>query len=74
MPDIDNIIKSVLDSLQRLVYRNDRSVSDVLCRRRNLDADEEIQNATGFLIENLTKAEHIVYVVVDDAPIEERHL
>ena len=74
MPDIDNIIKSVLDSLQGLVYRNDRRVSDVLCRRRDLDADEQIQNPTGFLIRNLADAKHMVYVVVDDAPIKEQHL
>ena len=74
MPDIDNIIKSVLDSLQGLVYRNDRRVSDVLCRRRNLDADEEIQNPTSLLIHHLTNADHMVYVVVDEAPIKENHL
>ena len=74
MPDVDNIIKPVLDSLQGLVYRNDRRVSDVLCRRRNLDADEQIQNAPGPLIGKLASADHVVYVVVDDAPIEEKHL
>ena len=74
MPDVDNIIKPVLDSLQGLVYRNDRRVSDVLCRRRNLDADEQIQNARGPLISKLASADHVVYVVVDDAPIEEKHL
>ena len=74
MPDIDNIVKSVLDSLERVVYRNDRMVSDVLCRRRNLDADQEIQNPTKFLIHSLTDTRSTVYVVVDDMPIKEKHL
>ena len=74
MPDIDNIIKSVLDSLEGVVYRNDRMVADVLCRRRNLDAYEEIQNPTRFLIHSLNNTRSTVYVVVDDMPIKEKHL
>lgn len=74
MPDIDNIIKSVLDGLEGVVYRNDRMVSDVLCRRRNLDADEEIQNPTSLLIHSLNNTRSTVYVVVDDMPIREKHL
>ncbi len=35
-PDIDNIAKPIVDALEKLIYVNDASITDVLCRRRTL--------------------------------------
>jgi Holliday junction resolvase RusA-like endonuclease len=36
--DIDNIPKPISDALQGLVYLDDEQVTDVLCRKRNLNS------------------------------------
>ena len=74
MPDIDNITKSVLDSLEGLVYKDDKSVTDVLCRRRDLNANLQISNPSSYLIRSLAVSGNFLHVIVDDAPIKGVHL
>ena len=37
IPDVDNIPKTILDSLTGLIYEDDFQVSDIICRRRFFD-------------------------------------
>lgn len=73
-PDIDNIAKPILDALEGLVYHDDAIISDVLCRKRSLDADPEIRNVSALLLNALDGTDDSVHVIVDDAPIREVHL
>ena len=73
-PDIDNIAKPIVDALEGLVYDDDAIVTDVLCRRRSLDGDLEIQKPSALLLGSLAANHEFVHVVIDDAPISEEHL
>ena len=73
-PDIDNIAKPIVDALEGLVYDDDYTVTDVLCRRRSLDGDLEIQKPSALLLRSLTANREFVHVTIDDAPIREEHL
>ena len=57
-----------------LVYDDDYIVTDVLCRRRSLDGDLEIQKPSALLLESLAANREFLHVIIDDAPIREEHL
>ena len=57
-----------------LVYDNDYIVTDVLCRRRSLDGDLEIQKPSASLLRSLAPNREFVHVIIDDAPIREERL
>ena len=40
--DVDNIPKPISDALKGLVYLSDEQVTDILCRKRNLNSDLRI--------------------------------
>lgn len=63
-PDIDNIAKPILDALEGLVYGDDAIVSDILCRKRSLGDDPEIQNITALLLNALSGSDDSVHVMV----------
>ncbi len=73
-PDIDNIAKPIVDALEGLIYDDDYIVTDVLCRRRSLDSDLEIQKPTASLLRSLAANREFVHVITDDAPICQEHL
>ena len=73
-PDIDNIAKPIVDALEGLVYDDDAIVTDVLCRRRSLDGDLEIQQPSALLLTSLGANREFVHIIIDDAPIREVHL
>lgn len=74
LPDIDNIAKPIVDSLIGLIYDDDRSVTDVLCRRRDLSISQQIDSPSPFLLQNLSGRGDLLYVMVDYAPIRLEHL
>ena len=53
MPDIDNIAKPIVDSLIGLIYDDDRSVTDVLCRRRDLSISQQIDSPSRLCCMNI---------------------
>ena len=67
-PDVDNIPKPILDALKGLVYMDDEQVTDVLCRKRRLNSDLRIENASSILAERLGRAGQFLYVVIDEPP------
>ena len=66
--DVDNIPKPVLDALKELVYLDDNQVTDILCRKRNLNSDLRIENPTEVLAEALDSGNKFLYVVIEEAP------
>ena len=41
--DIDNLPKPISDALKGLVYLDDEQVTDIVCRKRNLNRDYELR-------------------------------
>jgi crossover junction endodeoxyribonuclease RusA len=69
--DIDNIPKPILDALKGLVYLDDEQVTDVLCRKRDLNSSLRIENPSSVLAEGLSRRHEFLYIVVEEAPDQE---
>ena len=42
--DIDNLPKPISDALKGLVYLDDEQVTDIVCRKRNLNRELRVEN------------------------------
>lgn len=69
--DVDNIPKPISDALKGLVYLDDEQLTDVLCRKRNLNSNLRIENPSSVLAEGLSRGNEFLYIVVEDAPDQE---
>ncbi len=69
--DVDNIPKPILDALAGLVYVNDDQVTDVLCRKRDLNDAFRVENPSSALAEGFSRGNEFLYIVVEDAPDQE---
>lgn len=70
--DVDNVPKPVLDALKGLIYADDSQVTDLLCRKRDVDADLRLEeNASSVLLAALAGRDEFLHVVVADAPSQE---
>ena len=66
--DVDYIPKPILDALKRLVYSDDDQITDMLCRKRDLNADLQVQCFSPVLNEALARSTPFVHIIVDHAP------
>ena len=73
-PDVDNIAKPIVDALKGLVYADDASITDVLCRRRSGGSISGKESLSLVLMDCLSKSGDSVYIVIDEAPISEVHI
>ncbi|MCH7746201.1 MAG: RusA family crossover junction endodeoxyribonuclease [Chloroflexi bacterium] len=67
-PDVDNIPKPMLDALNGLVYLDDEQVTDILCRKRNLNNGLRIENLSSALTEGLSRGNDFLHVLVEESP------
>ena len=66
--DVDNLPKPILDALKGLVYSDDGQVSDLLCRKRDLNGDLRIHNPSSVLLETLRNSEQFLHIAVNNEP------
>ena len=66
--DVDNISKPISDALKELVYLDDKQVTDLLCRKRDLNANPRVEAPSALLAEGLTRGNEFLHIVVEDAP------
>lgn len=66
--DIDNILKPLLDAMSKLIFVDDSQITDLLCRKRILKDDLEIQNLSTILNEPLRSSRPFVHIIVETAP------
>jgi crossover junction endodeoxyribonuclease RusA len=69
--DIDNIPKPIADALKGLVYVDDEQVTDVSCRKRNLNGNLRVENPSSVLAEGFSRGSEFLYIVVEEAPNQE---
>ncbi|MBN3960290.1 RusA family crossover junction endodeoxyribonuclease [Nostoc sp. NMS8] len=69
--DVDNIVKPIQDALKELAYYDDRQVSDLVVRKRNLSGNFRIENMTPTLAEGFARGNEFLHIVVIDAPNQE---
>lgn len=72
--DVDNIPKPILDGMKGVVYDDDTQINGVICRRRSLDVSLRVSDVSAVLAEGFTLGEEFLYVVVEDAPNQEKIL
>lgn len=66
-PDVDNIPKPILDALKGIVYDDDRRVSDLLCRKRELSGDLLVRNPSEAVLDSLGDGEPFLHIGVAEA-------
>lgn len=69
--DVDNIPKPISDALKGLVYLDDEQVTDVLCRKRDLNRELRVKNPSTVLAEGFSRGNEFLYIVVREAPDQE---
>jgi crossover junction endodeoxyribonuclease RusA len=69
--DTDNLPKPISDALKGLVYLDDEQMTDVLCRKRNLNNNLRIENPSTVLAEGFRRGNEFLYIVVEEAPNQE---
>ena len=66
--DADNLLKPILDALNGLVYIDDKQVTDVLSRKRDLNASLRFENPSVVLNDALECGlQNFVHVIIEDA-------
>ncbi len=63
-PDVDNIIKPILDALETVVYFNDQQVQKVTSEKFDLTNVSRIQNPSALLAAGLEKYTELLHIVV----------
>lgn len=69
--DVDNIPKPILDALKQVIFSDDSQVTDMLCRKRELNAELRLGTFSSALSEALARSTPFVHILVDHAPDQE---
>ncbi len=69
--DLDNLAKPVLDALKGLVYEDDRQITDLTMRKRDLTLDLRIEVRWPALLTALSRGGEFLHVLVQEAPDQE---
>ncbi|MEH1897006.1 MAG: RusA family crossover junction endodeoxyribonuclease [Nostoc sp.] len=69
--DVDNIVKPIQDAIKGLAYVDDKQVSDLVVRKRNLSGNFRIENMTPILAEGFARGNEFLHIVIIDAPNQE---
>ncbi|OYE02752.1 RusA family crossover junction endodeoxyribonuclease [Nostoc sp. 'Peltigera membranacea cyanobiont' 232] len=69
--DVDNIVKPIQDAIKGLAYEDDKQVSDLVVRKRNLSGNFRIENMTPILAEGFARGNEFLHIVIIDAPNQE---
>ena len=69
--DVDNIPKPILDALKQVIFSDDSQVTDMLCRKRELNAELRLGTFSSALSEALARSTPFVHILVGHAPDQE---
>ncbi len=70
IPDIDNVLKPILDALKNLAYDDDDQVTDIICRKRFFGSELASPNPSPTLLGCYTASTPFVYIRLTEAPIQ----
>lgn len=69
--DVDNVPKPILDALKGLVFSDDSQVTDLLCRKRDMNGDLRISRPSPVLLSALARTEQFLHIAIVNAPSQE---
>ena len=65
--DVDNIPKPILDALKGMVFADDSQIFGLLCRKRDMNNNLQIQNPSPDLIDFLLQSRQVLHIAVSNA-------
>ena len=65
--DVDNMAKPILDALKGFIYQDDKQVTVLVSRKRDLGSDLPDAGQSALLMERLSAPGSFVHILVDDA-------
>jgi crossover junction endodeoxyribonuclease RusA len=69
--DLDNIVKPILDALDRHIYMNDRQIHRILVQKFELEQSFEFGSPSPTLQDALNKPRPMLYIRIADDPFED---
>lgn len=63
-PDVDNILKPILDAIETVAYRNDQQVYKVISEKFDLTNISRIRNPSALLATGLEKYTELLHIIV----------
>lgn len=63
--DLDNIIKPIVDAMKILVYVDDRQVTDLTVKRRQIKEFADVSGISSEIAEALAAGQEFIYVKID---------
>ena len=66
--DVDNVPKRILDALKGMIVHDHVQVTDLVCRKRNLDDNLQVSNLSQVLLSPLAQNEPFIHIVFAPAP------
>ncbi len=70
-PDVDNILKPMLDALKGVVFDDDAQVIEAKSRKRSIDGSYKIRGASSVLLQAFATGDDFVHIRVIEGPVEE---
>lgn len=68
--DLDNIVKPILDAMNKLVYLDDGQVRGIIVQRFDPDTVVSFDNPSDMLLSAVANTAPVVYIRVSDDPLE----
>ena len=68
VPDSDNIVKPIRDTLNGLIYVDDYQITDFVSRRRNLNGSFRIKGISCTLAEGFSSGQEFLHIKIELAP------
>jgi len=65
--DVDNIPKPILDALKGVAFVDDNQITDLICRKRDMNTDLQVQHFSTVLDEAFDRSTPFVHIIVDRA-------
>lgn len=72
--DNDNMLKPIQDSLNGIIYVDDRQVTDTVVRKASIDDSFHVRGTSMLLLEAFARGDPFVHIVVEHAPSHEELL
>ena len=69
--DVDNVPTPILDALKGLIFADDAQVTDLLCRKRNVKLELDIERPSPLLLTTFDRRDQFLHIQVADAPTQE---
>lgn len=69
--DVDNLVKPIQDALQGIAYHNDRQITDMTARRRDIDSSFKVRYMSPALAMAFSDGRQFVHIEVWRNPDQE---